>query len=71
MDFIKRILPEYSDRIAQDSHLIPFSHLAEEPSEHLIPYMELYSFIIAVCTEKSILFWKFRTINDKINPWKG
>ena len=40
--FIKRILPEYSDRIAQDSHLIPFSHLAEEPSEHLIPYMELY-----------------------------
>ena len=40
-DFENR-LSEYSDRIAQDSHLIPFSHLAEEPSEHLIPYMELY-----------------------------
>ena len=40
--FIKRILPEYSDRIAQDSHLIPFSHRVEKPSEHLIPYMELY-----------------------------
>ena len=65
-----RALPVYSDRIAQDFHLIPFSRPGLWPVEHLLPYMELYIDILALSPipVKANLFFSHHLHDILITP---